>query len=263
MEHTNYAARLRYLDANQVSDAGIDYTGLTVVGPDNTKLGDLDGFIVDADAGRVHYAVVDTGGWFTSKQLLLPIGHTMLDSDGKALRADVNRDALGRYPEFDVSRFQQFTDDELRQFETRMGAACCPDDDVTAEGRWAHDSRRHYEQPSWWQQPATRSGVIVAGPSADAARIASERRDLDVPPAHRDRELEAARRERELVTARGVDETGRRVPDDVSPHFAGRAQPGDVLGIETGGERTHIGEDAEDENKRRREAERAARDVKE
>jgi hypothetical protein len=35
-----------------------------------------------------------------------------------------------------------------------------------------------------------------------------------------------------------------------------RAQPGDVLGIERGGETTSLGEDAEDEDKRRKDAER-------
>ena len=42
---------------------------------------------------------------------------------------------------------------------------------------------------------------------------------------------------------------------DPSPHYDGRAQPGDVLGVETGGEQTHIGDTAEDENDRRRDAE--------
>jgi hypothetical protein len=46
--------------------------------------------------------------------------------------------------------------------------------------------------------------------------------------------------------------------DDTSPHFDGRAQPGDVLGVETGGERTYVGDTSEDENKRRRDAEEAA-----
>jgi hypothetical protein len=46
----------------------------------------------------------------------------------------------------------------------------------------------------------------------------------------------------------------------VSPHDGGRAQPGDVLGIETGGERTSIGDTSEDENKRRENAEKATRD---
>jgi hypothetical protein len=43
---------------------------------------------------------------------------------------------------------------------------------------------------------------------------------------------------------------------DVSPHAGARAQPGDVLGVETGGERTHVGDTADDENRRRRVAER-------
>jgi hypothetical protein len=54
------------------------------------------------------------------------------------------------------------------------------------------------------------------------------------------------------------DEKADRVSDvdDVSPHHEGRAQPGDVLGIETGGETTEIGDTAEDENERRRKLEK-------
>jgi hypothetical protein len=49
--------------------------------------------------------------------------------------------------------------------------------------------------------------------------------------------------------------------DDVSPHYGGRAQPGDILGIETGGETTGIGDTAEDEDERRRDAmKKASRD---
>ena len=39
-----------------------------------------------------------------------------------------------------------------------------------------------------------------------------------------------------------------------------RAQPGDVLGIERGGETTRIGDTEEDEDRRRRKAEEAAED---
>jgi hypothetical protein len=73
-----------------------------------------------------------------------------------------------------------------------------------------------------------------------------------VETSARDRERERER-ERELVTAREADP---------SPHLDGRAQPGDVIGLETGGEQTHIGETAEDENKRRIDAERDYRDDK-
>ena len=49
---------------------------------------------------------------------------------------------------------------------------------------------------------------------------------------------------------------------EVSPHYGGRAQPGDILGIETGGETTGIGDSSEDENKRRHAAEKAAAKVR-
>jgi hypothetical protein len=40
--------------------------------------------------------------------------------------------------------------------------------------------------------------------------------------------------------------------------LGGRAQPGDILGIETAGETTAIGDTTEDENERRRDLEKAA-----
>jgi hypothetical protein len=55
-----------------------------------------------------------------------------------------------------------------------------------------------------------------------------------------------------------VEATPAREGGDVSPHLGGRAQPGDVLGIETGGETTGIGDTAEDEDERRRDLEKAA-----
>jgi hypothetical protein len=58
-------------------------------------------------------------------------------------------------------------------------------------------------------------------------------------------------KDRELITAREHEE---------SPHYAGRAQPGDVLGLETGGETTGIGDTSEDENRRREAVEKSLRD---
>lgn len=250
MQHAKYATRLRYLAADQVDDAVVDYHGLDVVGPDNGKLGDLDGFIVDPEAGRVYYAVVDTAGWFKTKQLLLPIGHATLDAAGRSLRVDVNKDQLNRYPEFESSRFREFSDDDLRQFEGRMVDACCPDEAATATDAWAYDSRRHYTQPDWWR-------------SSDPARrdvAASSHRPVTTAAAGVMATPVAERQDREHIAARGAEGRPGRDADDVSPHFGGRAQPGDVLGIETGGERTHVGEDADDENERRREAERSSKE---
>lgn len=45
---------------------------------------------------------------------------------------------------------------------------------------------------------------------------------------------------------------------ETSPHLGGRAEPGDVIGVETGGERTYLGDTAKDEDERRRAAEKTA-----
>jgi hypothetical protein len=256
MDNVTYASRLRYLDADDVDDAVVDYDGLNVIGADGQKIGDVDGFILDAEARRVNYVVIDSGGWFTSRRLLLPIGHASLAADRKSLQADVTRDALRRLPEFDEARFRAFSDDELRAFERNTVVACCPDEpleDVSVT-TWGYDARRHYAQPEWWRTSRFAADRLQRV-DKDAYRPASMAGRPAVP-ATPSREVH----ERELVTARETTPraAGAEGGED-SPHFDGRAQPGDVLGIETGGERSHIGETSEDENTRRRDAERAER----
>lgn len=237
MDNTTHTSRLRYLDADDVDDSLIDYDGLDVKGPDGDTIGNVDGFIVDADASRVYYVVVDSGGWFSSRNFLLPVGHVRLDTEDRALRADLAKDSVRRYPEFDRDTFQKLSDEDLRAYESRMNTACCPDEVAGT----AMDSRRHYAQPEWWPQSSSRPTTRTI--EADTVTRAA------VPVSDRYND--------ELVTAR-ERVRDREVGDD-SPHLDGRAQPGDILGIETGGERTHVGETAEDEDKRRRDALKSAR----
>ena len=238
MQNSSYASRLRYLDADAVRDDVVDYDDLDVLGPDGEKIGDLDGFIVDAEAGRLYHLVVDSGGWFSSRRFLLPVGHASLDAGRRALLVDVTKDALTRYPEFDRDHFRNFSDDDLRAFEQRTAVACCPDESIEdgSGGTWAYESRRHYMQPVWWRDNARGEEVVRAA-----------ERPVSRPAAPASRDVH----QREHVTARADQR-------DYSPHPDGRAQPGDVLGIETAGETTGIGDTAEDENKRRRTAEHTA-----
>ena len=139
-----------------------------------------------------------------------------------------------------------------------MVDACCPDEaiDDVAVPAWQFGTRRHYSEPDWWSaQSANRERF------RPVATVAS-----GVNPGVRESY------DRELVTARAWEDEGTRGPrgeaergerEDVSPHLDGRAQPGDVLGLETGGERTYIGDTPEDEDKRRHSAERAATDLDE
>ena len=100
------------------------------------------------------------------------------------------------------------------------------------------------------------------------AKIRNERRPNSVYASlencrHEVREGESMMRrsgiDRESGARSGSDEIrANENIGDTSPHPGGRAQPGDVLGVETGGERTYVGDTSEDENKRRRDAEEAA-----
>src|SRR6185295_12602720 len=153
VEYTTYASRLSFLAADDVHDDVVDYDGLEVKGPSDDRLGRVDGFIVDAEAGRVYYIVVDSGGWFTSRRFLLPIGHATIDADRKTLHVAVTKDALSKYPEFDEDKFRQFSDEDLRTFEQRLASACCPDElpEDAAVQSWSYSAHRHYDQPAWWK----------------------------------------------------------------------------------------------------------------
>lgn len=232
-----YSSRLRFVDADDLDKSRVDFADLEVRSPAGETLGDVDGFILDLDARRPYYVVVDSGGWFSSRHFLLPIGHARLHDDYKALVVDVQKEDITRYPQYDSARFPELTDDELRAFENQTLSACCPDEyarggtsTLSGYERWTH-----YRQPVWWTDdiytwPSAPMAGTVAPTAAGAAVTSAELNDR-VPPA----------------TARSADP---------SPHYGGRAQPGDVIGIETGGERTALGEDAQDENERREVAER-------
>lgn len=209
MEQTTFASRLRYLDADDVDNTVVDYDGLDVMGPDGEKVGAVDGFIVDAQAGRVHYVVIDSGGWFRSRRFLLPVGHATVARDPGALRVDVIRTALSQYPEFDEKRFREFSDDDLRLFERKMAAACCPDEpspEIAAYGAWPH-----FAQPEWWgtsSYPHERLRPV----------------DTDVYDRHRDPEPAAERLMREFATSSGFGPAGG-APTKDTVHDRGRARP--------------------------------------
>lgn len=254
---------LKYIDADDLDDSRVDFDGLNVESPVGEHLGDVDGFIVDNDNGRPYYVVVDAGGWFKSKSYLLPVGQVRLDGDRDALIADLSRDRIERFPGFDKDEFDRLDEDGIRRFNNETSSALTgmtqsyPD----AEHFSTAWSRPEFRYPDWWQaEPVSRSRAADDGlrSAASYGDMTPTMADL-TRPVDRGAEIRAA--ESAAAATRGVEADARRddrtgVRDsDPSPHFDGRAQPGDVLGVETGGETTQIGDTAEDENARRRSAE--------
>jgi hypothetical protein len=241
---------LRYVDADGVDDDTIDFDGMDVQSPAGEHLGNVDGFIVDSESGRPYYVVVDAGGWFKSKHFLMPVGHARFDADEETLVTDIERDRVNKFPGFDKDEFDKLTVDDLKRLNDDTCSACSIEGVAIVYGAdeplakaW---SRPDFNRPDWWHaNPAQpeRMGARSVTTGAETLRDA--------------RETARAEEIRMKDDRRGEEVRAREV--DPSPHYAGRAQPGDVLGVETGGEQTHIGETAEDENDRRRDAEKADR----
>jgi sporulation protein YlmC with PRC-barrel domain len=257
----NPRPNLKYVDADDLDDKTIKFDGLEVDSYKGEKLGKVEGFIIDVTTGRPYHVVVGSGGWFRHKHFLLPIGHVALSPNKDKLIADLTKDRVEHFPGFDKDVFEKLSEEDLKKMTDNLAAACAPDEVIAVEvSAW---ETAHYAYPTWWDADfyrpdrADRAGMDVAGTSglagAGATGIAGAGATglpgAVIPPLSG---TAASGRPREQM--RASEGTG-----DTSPDAAGRAQPGDVLGTETGGERTYVGDTSEDEDKRRREAEEAAR----
>ena len=196
--------RLRYIDASKVNDATLDLDSLDVRNPDGEPLGTVEGLVVDVEAQRPVYVVVDAGGWFKARLFLLPIGEVHLDGTRQALVASISKAQVDGFPGFDSSEFEKLSEDDILRINGAIGhvyepgAVYSPDEPYSAA--W---ERNPYRLPDWWD--------------SDAATM------------------------RRLLEVEAVD-------------VGARAQPGDVLGIESDGAQTHVGDSEEDERERRRAA---------
>ncbi len=142
---------LRYVDAGDLDDATIDFDGLDVENAGGEKLGDVNGFILDADSAQPYYIVVDSKGWFKTKHYLLPVGHAQLDAPRKKLIADLTRDHINKFPGFDLDKFEKWTEEDLLRFTSETSDACCIDVTiVTTEPAAPWHAAQHYQMPSWW-----------------------------------------------------------------------------------------------------------------
>jgi PRC-barrel domain len=228
---------LRYVEADKIQDRTLALDGMKVRNDAGEKLGSVDGLIVDGTSGRTYYLVVDAPGWFSSKQFLVPIGQTHLDDDRDALVVNLSKSQVKRFPGFDKDEFDTLSTTDIKRINDEIGMVLEPDADYRSDEPYFEAwSRRIYQYPEWWES----TPVLPASQSPA----------YDDGAAYQPNEPTPARRERSQAVERAE-------AHDTSPHFDGRAQPGDVLGIETGGEETHIGDSKEDENRRRQKAEDA------
>lgn len=280
---TGTAARWRFVKASDLRNDTVGFDGLEVRSMSaDEKLGSLKGFIVDGDSGQLHYVVVDSGGWFTGGSYLIPPAYTRVDAEQNVLWAETTRDAIGRFPEFDLGQYPTLSDEQLWGIERRIIEAYGDDPGVVApSANWDRTSWSQYNQPEWWRRDyydpldssadvavldadpdlggrtagAGRGGVLDTTVPNREAGILDRERERVVRPSDLDRERERSVRASETGRSPETGRTGGW-PDPA----VDRAQPGDVLGIERGGETTSLGDTGQDEDQRRDAAEKEIRE---
>jgi hypothetical protein len=263
-EHTS--SRLRYVDADKLDSRVLDLDGLDVRNQRNDHIGDVQGLLIDSVSGRPRYLVIDSGGWFRSRQFLLPIAHARLDENRRALRVDFDKETINRFPEMRSDRYDALTNEELQSYDEGVWRTSGVTRTTTAD-TYGSD---YNTSPSWWNSAAWASTPVPGTPTVTTGRspisedVMARSEDQVRARAEHDRMIA---RERDDISDRNrvveIDRDELRDRDDLrAPAVGERAQPGDILGIESAGERTALGETAADEDKRRERAEKDIRDVK-
>jgi hypothetical protein len=250
----SHTGGLRYVEASDLDSRVLALEDLDVINPHGDDLGEIDGFLVDVDSGRPRYVIIDSGGWFHSRRYAVPVGYVHYDHDLRALRVDMDRDTINRFPAFD-EQFGTWSGDRWRQYDEGVTRA------AQSPTAYVRDDAG-LPAGTWWQSTTwTEFGRDAGRPDI--------RRDYQTEVAARRDAAEDVEREdvvatREAILARDDDrvDTARIAGDESrAPRYGERAQPGDILGIESSGETTGLGDTAQDEDKRRERAERDIRKV--
>ncbi len=197
--------RLQDIQATQHEVLGADYyspVDKTAYGIGQEKIGKVVDALVDAAAGRVRYLIVDAGGWFTSKEVLVPAGLARIEGD------DVYFDSLTKEQ---VEAMESYDRDYVYSYEEqynkdRLAFAA---ETVPAERRF-EVREEHYNAPNTLELLEERLSVnkdrIVAGVASIGKHVVTEEKRIDV-----DLQEEKAHIERTAVDR----PTDRRIGDDL------------------------------------------------
>ena len=99
-----------------------DIRGSALYGIDDDKLGKIDDVIFDHDTGTIQYAVVDTGGWLSSKKFLVPADRIYpYEKNTEDFAIDATKKQIEALPLYDEN--VTATDAQWREYDTRYREA--------------------------------------------------------------------------------------------------------------------------------------------
>jgi len=99
-------------------DAAEDIRGSKLYGLNDEKLGKIDDVIFDYATGVIRYVVVDTGGWLTTKQFVVPADRMRASAEHKddfaVVLTKAQVESFPAYKETDLESDEQWADYEGR-----------------------------------------------------------------------------------------------------------------------------------------------------
>ena len=127
------------LDYHFTTESADDVRGSAIYGPNDEKLGKIDDVIFDHSTGRIHYAVVDTGGWLKSKKFIVPSERLRTSPEHKDdFMVGLTKAQIESFPPYDEKTLeseQKWADYETRYRSAWSGIPSQPETDVIGEGR--------------------------------------------------------------------------------------------------------------------------------
>jgi sporulation protein YlmC with PRC-barrel domain len=118
MAHYGTLRDYNFLDDGDSTSAAKDIRGANVYGLDDKKLGKIDDVIFDHSTGQIHYIVVDTGGWLSSKKFIVPPQQLQASSEHKDdFVINVTKDQIEKFPPYDDTAVE--SEGKWRDYESR------------------------------------------------------------------------------------------------------------------------------------------------
>jgi hypothetical protein len=97
-------------------EAAEDIRGAALYGVNDEKLGKIDDVVFDHSSGDISYAVVDTGGWLSSKKFVVPAGRLRLSTKHtNDFSCDLTKEQIERFPPFNEKDVE--SEDKWKNYE--------------------------------------------------------------------------------------------------------------------------------------------------
>lgn len=178
-----------------ISEAGEDVRGTHLYGVNDQKLGKIDDVIFDHETGDIRYAVIDTGGWLSTKRFLVPV---------TALRASTEHtnDFEANLTKAQVETFPPYNESDLDS-ETKWSGY-----ERSYRSKWVADPVMHRAETDRNITPTTKQATGNIQSETAAARAHGEPDTRRMPPAsvsNTSADAEAASRPTDRVIPAGTD----------------------------------------------------------